>query len=59
MVRDIKKETVDFGPNYDDSRRGASGSAGCIPVFLLANGASGIAVGMATMIPPHNLRESC
>jgi len=56
MLQDIKKETVDFAPNYDDSMKEPSVLPAAIP-FLLANGASGIAVGMATSIPPHNLRE--
>lgn len=56
MLRDIKKETVDFGPNYDDSIDEPLVLPGAFP-YLLANGASGIAVGMATNIPPHNLRE--
>lgn len=56
MLRDINKETVDFVPNYDDSEEEPSVLPGAFP-FLLANGASGIAVGMATMIAPHNLRE--
>jgi DNA gyrase subunit A len=58
MVRDIKKETVDFGPNYDDSMDEPLVLPAAFP-YLLANGASGIAVGMATNIPPHNLREIC
>ncbi|WP_018527012.1 DNA topoisomerase (ATP-hydrolyzing) subunit A [Alkalispirochaeta alkalica] len=56
ILRDINKETVDFGPNYDDSDEEPLVLPGAFP-FLLANGASGIAVGMATNIPPHNLRE--
>jgi DNA gyrase subunit A len=56
MIEDIKKETVDFGPNYDDSMKEPLVLPGAIP-FLLANGASGIAVGMATNMPPHNLVE--
>jgi DNA gyrase subunit A len=56
MLRDINKETVDFGPNYDDSQKEPLVLPGAFP-FLLANGASGIAVGMATNIPPHNLDE--
>ncbi len=58
MLRDIKKDTVDFGPNYDDSMREPLVLPGAFP-FLLANGASGIAVGMATNIPSHNVREVC
>lgn len=56
IIEDIKKETVDFGPNYDDSMREPLVLPGAFP-FLLANGASGIAVGMATNMPPHNLTE--
>ncbi len=56
IIEDIKKETVDFGPNYDDSLKEPSVLPGAFP-FLLANGASGIAVGMATNMPPHNLTE--
>ncbi|MGP1594914.1 MAG: DNA topoisomerase (ATP-hydrolyzing) subunit A [Treponema sp.] len=56
MVEDIKKETVDFVPNFDDSTKEPTVLPGKFP-FLLANGSSGIAVGMATNMPPHNLRE--
>jgi DNA gyrase subunit A len=56
IIEDIKKETVDFGPNYDDSMQEPQVLPGAFP-FLLANGASGIAVGMATNMPPHNLNE--
>ena len=56
MLRDIRKETVDFGPNYDDSLTEPKVLPGAFP-FLLANGGSGIAVGMATNIPSQNLRE--
>lgn len=56
IIEDIKKETVDFGPNYDDSMKEPTVLPGAFP-FLLANGASGIAVGMATNMPPHNLNE--
>ncbi|MEL3908543.1 MAG: DNA topoisomerase (ATP-hydrolyzing) subunit A [Treponemataceae bacterium] len=56
MVEDIKKETVDFIPNFDDSTLEPTVLPGKFP-FLLANGSSGIAVGMATNMPPHNLRE--
>jgi len=56
MLRDIKKETVDFGPNYDDSMTEPLVLPAAIP-NLLVNGASGIAVGMATNMAPHNLRE--
>ena len=58
MIRDIRKDTVDFGPNYDDSMTEPLVLPGGFP-FLLTNGASGIAVGMATNIPPHNLGEVC
>ncbi|MDH3284867.1 MAG: DNA gyrase subunit A [Acidobacteriota bacterium] len=56
LLRDIDKNTVDFGPNYD----GTEDEPLVLPCSfpnLLANGADGIAVGMATRIPPHNLRE--
>src|SRR4051794_14781137 len=56
MVRDIDEDTVDFSPNYD----GRSQEPGILPARfpnLLANGSAGIAVGMATNIPPHNLKE--
>jgi DNA gyrase subunit A len=56
MMRDINKETVDFVPNYDDSEREPSVLPSRIPNLLL-NGSSGIAVGMAADIPPHNLNE--
>jgi len=56
MLRDINKETVDFGPNYDDSDTEPLVLPAAFP-FLLAEGASGIAVGMATNIPPYNLHE--
>ena len=58
LLRDIRKETVDFGPNYDDSMTEPLVLPAGFP-FLLVNGASGIAVGMATNIPPQNLREVC
>ncbi len=58
MLNDIRKETVDFGPNYDDSLTEPLVLPAGFP-FLLTNGASGIAVGMATNIPPHNLTEVC
>jgi DNA gyrase subunit A len=57
MVRDIDADTVDFGPNYDDSRQEPLVLPSRFP-NLLVNGAAGIAVGMATNIPPHNLREA-
>ena len=56
MLKDIKKETVDFAPNYDDSLQEPSVLPAAFP-FLLCEGSSGIAVGMATNMPPHNLRE--
>jgi len=56
-VRDIDKDTVDFKLNYDDSREEPTVLPTRIPA-LLVNGASGIAVGMATNMPPHNLTES-
>jgi len=56
MLRDIDKETVDFGPNYDDSIKEPLVLPAALP-FLLVNGSSGIAVGMATNMPPHNLTE--
>jgi DNA gyrase subunit A len=58
MLNDIQKETVDFGPNYDDSMEEPLVLPASFP-FLLANGSSGIAVGMATNMPPHNLTEIC
>ena len=56
MLRDIEKNTVDFQPNFDDSLEEPTVMPTVIP-NLLMNGADGIAVGMATKIPPHNLRE--
>ncbi len=56
LLTDIDKETVDFGANYDDSLTEPSVLPARFPNFLV-NGGSGIAVGMATNIPPHNLRE--
>jgi len=56
MIADIDKETVDFGPNYDGSEREPLVMPSRLP-NLLVNGSSGIAVGMATNIPPHNLNE--
>ncbi|KQC10063.1 MAG: DNA gyrase subunit A, partial [Smithella sp. SDB] len=55
-LADLEKDTVDFVPNYDDSLTEPSLLASRIPLLLL-NGTSGIAVGMATNIPPHNLKE--
>ena len=57
LMRDIDADTVDFGPNYDDSRQEPHVLPARFP-NLLVNGSSGIAVGMATNIPPHNLREA-
>ncbi len=56
LLGDIDKETVDFGPNYDNTEDEPLVLPSAFP-NLLANGADGIAVGMATRIPPHNLRE--
>ncbi len=56
MLADIDKNTVDFGPNFDDSLEEPTVLPSRVPNLLL-NGTSGIAVGMATNIPPHNLRE--
>ncbi len=58
MLEDIDKETVNFVPNYDESLLLPAVLPAKIP-NLLVNGSSGIAVGMATNIPPHNLREVC
>ncbi|MBK6899901.1 MAG: DNA gyrase subunit A [bacterium] len=58
VLRDLDKDTVDFIPNYDGSRTMPSVMPAAIP-NLLINGADGIAVGMATKIPPHNLGEIC
>ncbi len=58
MLTDIQKETVDFGPNYDDSLQEPLVLPAAFP-YLLANGSSGIAVGMATNMAPHNLTEIC
>jgi DNA gyrase subunit A len=58
ILRDIKKDTVDFGPNYDDSMKEPLVLPTALPNLLL-NGASGIAVGMATNLAPHNLTEVC
>jgi DNA gyrase subunit A len=56
MLRDIDADTVDFGPNYDESRREPAVLPSRFP-NLLVNGSAGIAVGMATNIPPHRLSE--
>lgn len=56
VLRDIEKDTVDFRPNYDATRKEPSVLPTAVPTLLL-NGTLGIAVGMATNIPPHNLNE--
>lgn len=56
MLEDIEKETVDFVPNYDESLKEPSVLPSKVPALLI-NGSAGIAVGMATNIPPHNLAE--
>ena len=58
MLADIEKNTVDFMPNYDDRLQEPTVLPSKIPTLLL-NGSSGIAVGMATNIPPHNMKEVC
>jgi DNA gyrase subunit A len=58
MLTDLKQDTVDFVDNYDNTRKEPVVLPSRFP-NLLANGAAGIAVGMATSIPPHNLRELC
>ena len=58
MLVDLDKDTVDFIPNFDDSLKEPSVLPSLLPNLLL-NGSSGIAVGMATNIPPHNLSEVC
>src|SRR3989344_4869464 len=58
LLQDIEKETVKFVPNYDNSMKEPELMPGKLPALLL-NGASGIAVGMATNLPPHNLIEVC
>ena len=58
LLIDIDKETVDFLPNFDDSTTEPVGLPTMVP-NLLVNGSDGIAVGMATKIPPHNLTEVC
>ena len=57
LLADIDHDTVDFQPNYDESEQRAAGAAGQPIPNLLINGADGIAVGMATNIPPHNPGE--
>ncbi|MFH1151537.1 MAG: DNA gyrase subunit A, partial [Nanoarchaeota archaeon] len=58
LLQDIEKETVKFVPNYDNSLKEPELLPGKLPTLIL-NGATGIAVGMATNIPPHNLTEVC
>ncbi len=58
LLRDIEKDTVDFVPNYDNQTREPTVLPARLPNLLL-NGSTGIAVGMATNIPPHNLNEVC
>ncbi|MCY4447359.1 MAG: DNA gyrase subunit A [Chloroflexi bacterium] len=58
LLQDIDRDTIDFVDNYDGSQREPTVLPARVP-NLLVNGASGIAVGMATNIPPHNLREVC
>ena len=58
MLADLEKNTVDLRRNYDETRDEPSVLPGVVP-NLLVNGCSGIAVGMATEVPPHNLREVC
>ena len=58
LLDDLDKETVDFGPNYDGSETEPLILPAKLP-NLLINGSTGIAVGMATNIPPHNLTEVC
>ena len=58
MMADLDKDTVDLEPNYDETRMQPTVLPGRFP-NLLCNGSDGIAVGMATSLPPHNLREIC
>lgn len=58
LLNDIEKNTVDFRPNYDGTKKEPTVLPTCVPNLLL-NGTLGIAVGMATNIPPHNLTEVC
>ena len=58
MLADLEKNTVDYRPNYDETREEPVVLPAVVP-NLLVNGCSGIAVGMATEVPPHNLREIC
>ena len=57
MIRDIEKDTVDFMPNFDEEEEEPTILPARYP-NLLVNGSNGIAVGMATSIPPHNLGET-
>ncbi|BBM89467.1 DNA gyrase subunit A [Spirochaetota bacterium] len=56
MLKDLQKDTIDFKPNFDETRKEPTVVPSAVPNLLL-NGSSGIAVGMATNIPPHNLSE--
>ena len=56
LISDINKDTVDFVPNFDETEKEPSVLPARFP-NLLVNGTTGIAVGMATNIPPHNLKE--
>ena len=58
MLSDLEKNTVDFRPNYDETREEPSVLPSVVPNLIL-NGCSGIAVGMATEVPPHNMGEIC
>ena len=58
LLRDIDKDTIDFAPNYDNQTKEPTVLPARLPNLLL-NGSTGIAVGMATNIPPHNLHEVC
>jgi len=58
LLEDLEKDTVEFLPNFDNSMQEPALLPGKLPALML-NGATGIAVGMATNIPPHNLREVC
>ena len=58
LMADLEKDTVEYVPNYDETKEEPTVFPGKFP-NLLVNGSSGIAVGMATNIPPHNVREIC
>jgi DNA gyrase subunit A len=58
MMEDLDKDAVDYVPNYDETREEPTVLPGKFP-NLICNGGSGIAVGMATNLPPHNVREVC